>query len=203
MNAKINVIDAPCGYSKTSWAIQYMNEMPKDSHQFIYVTPFLEEVERVRDSVTTRSFFEPKSIKGETKLDDLHRLLSEGKDICTTHALFQMANEETKELLRVNNYTLILDEVLNVIEQVPLRKSDIKLLREANTISIIKDEADLQYIKWNENKVDYDTKYNNIKFMALSNNLMYFDDTALIWKFPCEIFLSFQNVFVLTYFFKG
>lgn len=114
MNAKINVIDAPCGYGKTSWAIQYMNEMPKDSHQFIYVTPFLEEVERVRDSVTTRSFFEPKSIKGETKLDDLHRLLSEGKDICTTHSLFQMANEETKELLRVNNYTLILDEVLNV-----------------------------------------------------------------------------------------
>ena len=41
-----------------------------------------------------------------------------------------MANQQTKELLRVNRYTLILDEVINVIEQVKLKKDDIKFLEK-------------------------------------------------------------------------
>lgn len=202
MTTTINVVDAPCGYGKTSWAIQYMNSMSKDSHQFIYVTPFLDEIERVKQSVTNRQFYDPTASKGETKLDDLHRLLGEGKDICTTHALFQMANEHTKELLRVNRYTLILDEVINVIEKINLKKDDLRLLQNANAVSIIERENGLKYIEWNEH-VDADTKYNNIKHMALARNLMYCNNSALIWNFPCEIFLSFQNVFILTYLFKG
>lgn len=114
-----------------------------------------------------------------------------------------MATAETMELIRVNNYTLILDEVLNVIEQIPLKKSDLKLLEEADAIRIIKKENGLKYIEWNDNKKDYDTKYNNIKKMALTNNLMYCDNSALIWNLPCELFSLFQNVFILTYMFKG
>lgn len=199
----INVVDAPCGYGKTSWAIQYMNSMPEESHQFIYVTPFLDEVQRVKESVTSRRFHDPVAINGETKLDDLHRMLGEGKDICTTHALFQMANSLTIELLRVNRYTLILDEVMNVIEQVKLKRDDLKFLEKAEAISKVVRENGLHYVKWNEEKKDYDTQYNNIKHLALTNNLMYCDSSALIWKFPCEIFSSFHNVFVLTYMFNG
>ena len=199
----INVVDAPCGYGKTSWAIKYMNSMPKDSHQFIYVTPFLEEVERVKSSVTNRQFYDPLAKDGETKLDDLHKMLGEGKDICTTHALFQMANQQTKELLRVNRYTLILDEVINVIEQVKLKKDDIKFLEKAEAISTVLRENGLKYISWNEDIKDYDTQYNKVKNIALTNNLMICEDSALIWNFPCEIFSSFHNVFLLTYMFKG
>ena len=199
----VNVVDAPCGYGKTSWAIDYMNSMSKDSHQFIYVTPFLDEVKRVKDSIINRVFHEPQAVKGETKLEDVHKLLGQGNDIVTTHALFQMATAETMELIRVNNYTLILDEVLNVIEQIPLKKSDLKLLEEADAIRIIKKENGLKYIEWNDDKKDYDTKYNNIKIMALTNNLMYCDNSALIWNLPCELFSLFQNVFILTYMFKG
>lgn len=203
MTTIINVVDAPCGYGKTSWAIQYMNEMPKDSHQFIYITPFLDEVERVKESVTNRKFYEPTACNGETKLDDLHRLLGEGKDICTTHALFQMANAETRELLSVNRYTLILDEVMNVIEQINLKKDDLKFLLSAEAITIEEKQNGLKYITWNEEKEHYDTQYNKIKNIALTGNLMYCDNSALIWNFPCEVFSYFQNVFVLTYLFKG
>ncbi|MED4452504.1 hypothetical protein [Metabacillus fastidiosus] len=199
----VNVIDAPCGYGKTSWAIQYMNSLPKESHQFIYVTPFLDEVQRVKESVTTRKFYKPETKKGETKLGDLHKLLGQGRDICTTHALFQMATSETIELLKANRYTLIMDEVLNVIEQIPLKKSDLKLLLEANAVDIVTRENRLQYIQWNEQKIDYNTRYNSIKEVALTNNLMYCDNSALIWNFPCGVFSSFQDVFILTYLFKG
>ncbi|MED1801995.1 DEAD/DEAH box helicase family protein [Brevibacillus porteri] len=199
----VNIIDAPCGYGKTSWAIQYMNEMCVDSHKFIYVTPFLDEVTRIQQSVHSRKFYEPESIKGETKLDDLHRLLGQGKDIATTHALFQMANAETRELIRSNNYTLVLDEVMNVIEQVPLKKDDLKLLFEAGVIDIVTDGKGLKFITWLEDKSINDTEYNHIMQMALTGNLMFCDNSALIWNLPCDIFKMFNNVFILTYLFKG
>lgn len=199
----INIIDAPCGRGKSSWAIQYMNEAPAFPHKFIYVTPFLEQVTRIKESVRNRSFYDPFASNGKTKLEDLHRLLGEGKDICTTHALFQLANEETRELIRINGYILILDEVLNVIEQIPLRKDDLKLLEDARAIKIVEKDRGIKYIEWNPETSHFDTKYNKIKQMALSGNLMYCDNSALIWNFPCEIFSYFQHVFVLTYLFKG
>ncbi|MEC0089887.1 DEAD/DEAH box helicase family protein [Paenibacillus macquariensis] len=199
----VNVVDAPCGYGKTSWAIEYMNEMSTESHRFIYVTPFLDEVERVQQAVVNRKFYDPKSIKGVTKLDDLHRLLGQGNDICTTHALFQMANAETRDLISSNDYTLILDEVMNVIEQVPLRKDDLNFLLNAGVIEYVNNDKGLTFIKWKDDKIGYDTKYNDIKYMALSGNLMYCNSSALIWNLPCDLFLMFRDVFILTYLFKG
>jgi len=40
------VIDAGCGRGKTSYCIQRMNDYPDKS--YIYITPFLAEVERVK-----------------------------------------------------------------------------------------------------------------------------------------------------------
>ena len=42
---KITVVDAPCGYGKTSFAIQYMNN--ELFERFMYITPFLSEINRV------------------------------------------------------------------------------------------------------------------------------------------------------------
>lgn len=199
----VNVVDTPCGYGKTSWAIKYMNEMSTDTHKFIYVTPFLSEINRVQVAVHARKFYDPCSDKGITKLEDLNRLLSEGRDIATTHALFQMADAETRKLIQSNNYTLVLDEVMNVIEQVPLKQNDLDLLFDAGAIDIATDEKGLKYITWLENKIEYDTRFNEIKHMALTGNLMYCENKALIWNLPCDLFKMFNNVFILTYLFKG
>lgn len=200
----VNVIDAPCGYGKTTWAIQYMNTADTGYHRFIYVTPFIKEVNRVKEWVSQRTFYEPLSDKkGETKLMDLHRLLGEGKDIATTHALFKMANDETRELIRINNYTLVLDEVMDVIEQIPLKKDDLTLLLEAGAIDFDFDDKGLKYIKWIDDKRVWDTKYNDIKAMALTRNLMYCDNSAVIWNLPCSIFQMFKDIYILTYLFKG
>lgn len=200
----VNVIDAPCGYGKTSWAIEYMNMSDTGYHRFIFVTPFNKEVSRVREKVTNRTFYEPISDKrGMTKLEDLHRLLGEGKDIATTHALFKLANAETRELIRVNGYILILDEVMDVIEQVPLKKNSLDLLLKGNAINIVEDEKGLKYIRWVDDKRDWDTDYNYLKTMALSGNLMFCDNSAVIWNMPCEMFQLFNDVYILTYLFKG
>jgi hypothetical protein len=199
----VNIVDAPCGYGKTSWAIQAMNETHPDTHKFIYVTPFLNEVQRVKNSVKNREFYEPSLSKnGETKLEDLHRLLKEKKDICTTHALFQSANAETRRLLKDSSYTLILDEVLNVIEQVDLKKHDLDVLQRAGVVTVTENNMGIKYIQWNEKK-EYDTKYNKERNMALTGNLLYCRDSILIWNFPCEMFKLFNHVYILTYLFSG
>ena len=202
MKQIINVVDAPCGYGKTSWAIQAMNEA-STSHHFIYVTPFLHEVERVKVSVTNRTFYEPIATDSKTKLESLHQLLKEKKDICTTHALFQSANAETRRILKNIGYTLILDEVLNVIEQVDLKKHDLKLLMESKAVTIEKNNNGISYIRWNEDFKHFESKYDKVMNMALTGNLLYCLDSVLIWNLPCDMFKLFEHVYLLTYLFSG
>ncbi|MFD1357355.1 DEAD/DEAH box helicase family protein [Fictibacillus halophilus] len=204
MKQIINVVDAPCGYGKTSWAIQAMNEASTTSHHFIYVTPFLNEVERVKETVSNRMFHEPLATgSGTTKLESLHQLLREKKDICTTHALFQSANAETRRLLKDSGYTLILDEVLNVIEQVDLKRNDLQLLLKSGAISIEANNLGIKYIQWNDEFKDSQTKYDKEKNMALTGNLLYCSDSVLIWNLPCDMFKLFDHVYLLTYLFSG
>ncbi|MFE4571312.1 hypothetical protein [Paenibacillus chitinolyticus] len=188
------------GSGKSSAAINLMNE-DRDNN-YIYITPYLKEVERIKKSCITTKFYEPKfrSINGEmlTKFDSLHSLLLNQKNIASTHALFKRANEETRELIRNEQYILILDEVMDVIEQLPIKKGDIDILFGNGLIY----END-GFIYWDESKKDYDSRYNDIRDMALNRNLIYHKDTILIWTFPADIFEAFKEVYILTYMFDG
>ena len=119
------VVDSIMGSGKTSAAINQMNEDFESN--YIFITPYLKEVERIKASSSFRKFIEPEN-KGKGKLENLHNLLGKGSNIASTHALFKSYNEYTKELIQLNNYKLILDEVFNVLELIPLHKDDIKLL---------------------------------------------------------------------------
>jgi hypothetical protein len=195
----IKVVDSIMGSGKTSAAINLMNS--DTQHNFIYITPYLSEVERIKQS-TIHKFYEPKiySKHGElhTKFDSLHELLAHEKNIVSTHALFKRANEETKELIQAGNYILILDEVMNVVEQLDIKKDDLNMLLETKCIYI-----EDGFIKWNTEKKDYDTRYNDIKDMAMNNTLIYFRDTVLIWTFPVSVFKAFKEVYILTYLFDA
>ena len=184
------------GSGKTSYAIQKMKEDKKNN--YIYITPFLTEVQRIKDDCKDRKFYEPLN-KGIGKLDSLHKLLLENKNIASTHALFRMSNDITKELINSNNYILILDEVMDVIEEVPLKKDDLKVLTDTNLISIRKDGL----VMWNEDKMDYQTQYDDIKNMCLNKNLFMVNNVLLMWTFPVEIFNSFKEVYVMSYLFDA
>lgn len=197
-NTDITIVDSIMGSGKTSWAIQHMEEVDKEDH-FIYITPFLSEVERVKTSVSSRSFKEPLN-RGKGKLDSLKKLILDEHDIVSTHALFQNADEEVIELLKVSNYKLILDEVMNVVEEFPLNKDDFKLLLDSNMVFI--DET-TGIIHWNESSSYQNTKYNEIKVLSKSENLIYFENTVLFWSFPVAVFQAFKEIYILTYLFEA
>jgi hypothetical protein len=196
----IKVIDSIMGSGKTSAAINLMNEDMENN--YIFITPYLTEVQRVKESCSQRKFYEPKiiTVNGEkhTKFDSLHTLLSDCKNIASTHALFKKATEDTRELIQGGNYILILDEVMDVVEQLELKRDDLQILFNEKLIY-----EENGFVLWNEEKKDFDSRYNDIRDMALNRNLIIFRDTILIWTFPADIFTSFKEVYILTYLFDA
>ena len=124
---KIKVIDSPCGFGKSSYAIQYINSLDIDE-KVIYITPFLSEVERIRNECRAKRIYTPSAGRGAgSKMRDLIQLIREGKNIASTHALFTNINDELIEALRESNYILILDEVINVINKIDMYGDNDKL----------------------------------------------------------------------------
>jgi hypothetical protein len=200
---KLKVIDATCGKGKTSWAIQYMNEAPKDK-LFIYITPFLTEVERIKKSVTSRKMNEPLANKNESKKECLRRLVKNGSNIVSTHALFKFIDDEMIAFFLTFEYELIIDECLNVIEQIPIKKNDIKILLDAknDTGLPIITVNERGYVTWNYDSYCGD-RYKDIRNLAKSKNLLIYDDIAMYWTFPVRIFSAFDQIYILTYMFFG
>lgn len=195
---EITVVDSIMGSGKTSWAIDYMNKANEDK-KFIYITPFLTEVQRIKEGVTNRRFEEPQN-QGNGKFGNLKKLILNECDIVSTHALFQKADEEVIELLKASNYTLILDEVMNVIEHLPLKKDDFNLLLDNEMVLV---DRKTGVVTWNNSSEYQETKYDELKNLSKTDNLFYFQQSVLFWTFPIQVFQAFKETYVLTYLFQA
>jgi len=190
---KLNVIDSQMGTGKTSYAIQ---EMGSNNKNYIYITPFLTEVKRVKEDIKNKKFYEPLHL-GSGKLKHLVDLVKNNKSVISTHALFSTANEELMELLKLNKYTLILDEVMDVIDVVNLKKDDIDILINEKLISV----DDFGKVTWNN--PNYAGVFSDIKIMAEHNRLIMANGSLMLWLFPIDVFQCFDRVYIMTYMFKG
>ena len=82
------------GRGKSSAAIRYMNDSA-GSRRFLYITPYLSEVERVCD---TCDFDQPDDESG-SKLSRLKSIMRRGENVAATHALFMKMDEELDKLI--------------------------------------------------------------------------------------------------------
>lgn len=197
MKYDVTIVDAICGKGKTSFAIEMMNNNQDD--KFIYITPYLPEVERVIDNCPNRYFEQPDTKKGKgSKLTDFNKMIADGKNICSTHALFKYANKETyQNLLLDGNYVLILDEVVDVVEPMKITKSDREMLLDANRIKIQEDGK----VVWIDE--EYNGNLNEYRRQIENGDVYLMNDTLFLWTFPAEIMKLFKHTYVLTYMFKG
>jgi len=202
---KITVIDAPCGKGKTQYSIQFINESSLDS-RFIYITPFLDEVERIKTSCKNRTMYEPNVKQGKgQKLESLKLLMSEGKNIVTTHALFHNIDNELISLIHSGGYTLILDEVMNMIEIKQISYDDWLGLLAYDRFKVEEDSK----ITWLDDEYSGDFEW--MKQLAKSDNLYVHKRNSiedgkvqlLIWTFPIISFTCFEEVYILTYMFDN
>ena len=213
----IRVIDSIPGSGKTSFAISYMNEAYREK-RFLFITPFLDEIERVKDACPKLDFYAPDKKKGRgRKSDDFLKLLKDGRNVVSTHSLFKNISDEVIQVLRVAGYTLIMDEVASVLEEYSLfgtdentlagraykeylTRNDIRILLEKGFIDV---DADTYKLSWlEENNVL--SHHRRLKNLADRNLLYLIDTSVLLWTFPPEIFRDgiFEDIFLLTYQFQ-
>ena len=194
----VTIIDSPCGRGKTTYAINYINERPSDN--FVYITPFLKEVERVIEQTkfngADKRFVQPANL-GNGKMDSLINLFHNNRDIVSTHSLFSKCSQSVADNIRIGHYTLILDEVMSVVEVLNLKKSDIPTMLDAELVRIDEKTNKLIWLK-----SDYDGAYNEIKERCENNNIYVVNNVAIVWTFPVEIFEAFDNVIICTYMFN-
>ena len=196
----LKVVDAGCGVGKTTAMINYINQ-DKDNNKFLYITPFLTEVERVKNACKDKNFQEPAELP--TKTEDLLRLVEKGYNIVSTHALFKKLTDKVLDLTQFNDYVLIIDEAADVLEEIDITKHDLKtIITEYTTID------DNNTVHWNEWNNDYEGRFEDYKNMIQMGGVKaHRSDTgevvSLVWAFPISIFESFKEVYILTYMFNG
>lgn len=192
---KVTVIDSICGSGKTSKFIEIMNN--NTNNKYIYITPYLDEIRRVLNSCDNRVFYEPKTERGEgSKLKDFNKLLSQGKNIVSTHSLFSMVNDETLKYLKEYSYTLVMDEVFQVVEQIKITKSDREILLR-DKVSVAEDGK----LTWIDK--DYKGTLSKYKNAIEKGDCYIYDDCFMLWTFPCSIMNALEHTYILTYMFKG
>lgn len=199
---KITVVDSIMGSGKTSWAIQFINESP-EIHKFIFITPYLSEIQRIIEN-SSKIFIQPEQKGKRSKLASLKQAIVNGQNIASTHALFKRCDAELLQLLEAENYILILDEVMDVIDEISMTKDDIKIL-----LNSVDDKGDAIVSVGKKGKVMWNAKnydsgnYQSIRNIANSGNLVLFEESKMYWLFPTEVFQAFNEVYILTYMFKG
>lgn len=198
----INIIDDVCGAGKTTYIIDEIRKGITNGKKYIFVTPFTDEIDNRILKIFPDDFVQPtyeNASKG-TKLTSLKDLINGGNNIATTHALFKMIDMEVIDLLKQENYTLIIDEVLDVVNAVNVTKSDINVMVDSNFIHI----GDNNKIEWIDE--EYMGKFDDYKRWAECGNLYAYLSKenkiqSFVWNFPHQIFDLFEETYILTYMF--
>ena len=215
----IRVCDAIMSSGKSSACINYMNEHP--DRKFIYITPYLSEAARIQKACPALNFVEPED--GYMKVEDVDgierwsknkyewrtktkhtaRLIKEGANITTTHQAFVYYTPDMLEEIRQQHYTLIVDEDVQVISKFDVLKGDLDILVESGYL--IEDDDGEIYIN---TVAKGQNSFTGIFKTLESRNLVRVRDVGdksetVFWTLPPDLFLAFDDVFILTYLFEG
>ncbi len=198
-NGEVFVVDAPCGHGKTQMAI-YNIIYRAEGQRFIYITPYLNEVARVKKACrdVEVEVFEPNVKMGKgVKFNHFKQLLTEGKSIITTHSMFDRIDETCIQLLKQQGYILYLDEVHEVIKEHSLTRKDLDLLLECKYIKIHDDGL----VEWLDE--EYEGKFEEFKALCNLGAMYFYGGRLFMWCFPVSVFQMMKRTYIMTYLFEG
>ena len=190
--------------SKGKTSVVIIGEVKKHpEHKHLIITPYLDEVERICKGTGA---LQPIGYKRES----IKEMISNGNNICCTHSLFLLLDEEAKALLKRQNYILFIDENPSwiecytgygritdfdqgVIEQLSMR--DLSIMKVEDCVNI---DEQTQRITWNENS-DYKGVYENIKPLLANHELFSVGSKAVVGMIKKAFFECFSEVTICTY----
>lgn len=205
---KICVVDSIPGSGKTSAAVNYILDSPRDQ-KFIFITPYNEEAQRVSKLCASRDF-ETTAIDEDDYEDEygrklppkitlLKNALHNGRNITTTHALFGFFDDEVIDLCKKKHYYLIMDEVADVVTPCKIYNVDKPTLLEKYV-----DIGENGHVTWREGEMEYDGDLQRSKNIILYNYVMTQNGGKEMYNvFPVDVFNGFDKIIILTYMFDA
>lgn len=193
----VYIVDERMGKGKTSAAMNFMLNAP-DDQKFLYITPYTEEFLELKPRLKPKKFKEPKYINNR-KLNGLKELISKNSNIISTHALFHRFDRELIETCRAKGYTLIMDEVTDVITKYEISEDDFDLLLD----KFVTIDERTGILHWRPDQDDYNGRFANEKRLCDLHSLALYGGTVMMWLFPIEVFNAFKDIYILTYMFPA
>ncbi len=115
-----------------------------------------------------------------------------------SHELFKLLNDTAIERIREFDYTLFLDEEIEVVEEFKISPHDLKILKEQN---LIETDPTSKRVKWLASQYhgDLEQKKHEIQQKALYE----VEPNIILWQLPPGIFEAFHQVYIMTFLFRG
>lgn len=145
-----------------------------------------------------------------SKEESLCRMIEKGNNIVSTHALFTGLGSNALDCAK--DYTLIIDETVNVYELDNIKK-DVDHCLEMNFMSVSsEDDMTLKFdrikyagrLKRGDGKdAMTDSRYEDLAYQCDLGQLLYIDGKAIIWELSPKLLKAFKEVWVCTYMFNN
>jgi len=201
LSHRVTIIDRPCGTGKTTELLRSF----KSDQRYLVVVPLLSEVRRVIEDAVV-CFVEPRAgDESDTKAEHLDVLLQQGLNVVTTHKLFtEIATADTLGLL--DNYHIIIDEVLDVVQTVPGKTPlsfDEFYLNGGYAVEG-DDGLVIPTEKWDQRyELVSDTLDSRLYRMAKAKTLYRVDKKFFLRALPASLFKAGRSLTVYTYMAEG
>ena len=199
MNTTITIKDYPCGSGKTTSMIKSF----KQEEKYLVILYYLSEVNRIIEDTTHVSFVEPIAEGNiqNTKTESLKDLLLTGRNVATTHSMYERLVPLAEEGL-LDDDNIIIDEVPEVVKPVSTKsKTSIQEFYISRGFIEVEDNGlVLATDKWREKKEEVaDTLSNKILTYAETGCLYLLGEHMFIWAMPSKLLSAGKSVTILTY----
>jgi len=202
---QIELLDSIMGSGKSTAIINWMIKNPQ--YKYLYVSPMLSEVEeRIPQACASLEFVYPDTDDNhKTKSENLLTLLKEGCNVSFSHKLFTDMTIEHLQLIRENEYVLIIDEEIDMIEAYTGRynKGDILSLENKGHIRV--NTEDFGRVEWLWDDMEKHTAYSHMRNLCEMGMLFCTkrDREILVTQLPIDLIQAAQRTIILTYMFDG
>lgn len=209
----IHVCDSIMGSGKTMAAINYMNTHP--NNKFIYITPYLDEAERIRNGCKNLHFIEPNKWADKThhsKVRHTAQLIKEGRNITSTHQAFKYYTPDMLEDVKNKNYCLIIDESIEILSEYNITDDDLNIT--VDTGYVVKDGDTYSPTNKPYKRGAFSEFFRLLRGRRLvklegdkagqhTDDDEYDESLLYYWILPPSFIESFKEVFILTYMFES
>jgi hypothetical protein len=215
-NPTIHVLDSLMGMGKSTALINMIKAdtiatakereggptLPE--RRWLVIVPTLSEVARYQAALSAfGALFEmPNDTFHGYKMLHLQRLVEEGRNIVATHALFNQLSRRVYEAIEALDYTLVIDEEIEVVRPFELKPAKIAHLFDKGYVST---DPATRRVSWNsaDHPISTFPFKTDIPKLCEAGHLVQSKAGLLIVETPAEFLRCFDDVWVATYMFDG